>query len=63
MLLARWHEFIMREIRADELSFTEEARTRLVELTVSKTPGTLVKEWELDQGEKVVMGIQKVTPQ
>ena len=60
MLLAKWHGFIMKEIRADDISFTKEATLRLVELQVTNAQGTLVKEWELEQGEKVVLGIEKV---
>jgi len=59
MLIAKWHTFIMNEIRATELSFTTGATPRLVELKITSAPGTLVKEWELDQGEKVVLGIEK----
>ena len=62
MLISRWHAFIMNETRASELSFTREAQSRLIELRVAGAPGTLVKEWELDQGERIILGIEKLPP-
>ncbi len=60
MLIARWHAFIMNETRAEMLSFTNDAQSRLIELRLAAAPGTLVREWELDQGDKIVLGIEKI---
>jgi isoleucyl-tRNA synthetase len=60
MLIAPWHRFIMNETRSEMLTFTEEARMRLLEMRIAAAPGTLVREWELDQGEKIVLGIERI---
>jgi hypothetical protein len=29
-------------------------------MRIAAAPGTLVREWELDQGEKIVLGIERI---
>jgi len=58
--LARWKGLIMNEIRALDLKLSEGPLQEMVELCAAPSPGSLVREWELDQGEKALLGIKRV---
>jgi isoleucyl-tRNA synthetase len=58
-LLDRWKAMMMNEIRALELLVSDGPLQPLVELCAAPRAGSLVREWELDQGEKALLGIQR----
>jgi isoleucyl-tRNA synthetase len=58
-ILGRWKDFMMNEIRAVGLTMAEGPLQELVELCAAPRPGSLVREWELDQGEKAMLGIKR----
>jgi isoleucyl-tRNA synthetase len=59
VMLARWRELIMNETRAVDLKLSEGPLQELVELCAAPIPGSQVREWELDSGEKVLLGIKR----
>lgn len=58
--LSRWGEFIRNETRAAELVCDGRAAGIVAALREAGAPGTLVRDWELDGGERLVLGIERL---